>query len=118
VWIEAERAAVDQEGDPDQIQAGYASCFQTIMIELGCRAGEFGSGPAQAKGVTGGQRRISISNQAPARMSREFGERCPDASHSRRESKDVESLPKVATAIVVGSGLQRGQLPDAVGVPE
>ena len=68
--------------------------------------------------VTGGQGRISVTNQASARASGQFGERCPDASHCRRESEDVESLPEVITAFIAGGGLQRGQLPDAVRVAE
>ena len=69
MWIEAERAVVDQEGGPDQIQGGCASCRLTLMIELGCCAREIGRGPAQAMGVTGGQGRISVPNQAPTRAS-------------------------------------------------
>src|SRR6266403_5690703 len=88
------------------------------MIELGSRAREIGGGPAQAKGVTAGQRRICVPNQRPARAGRQFGERRPDPSHSRRMSEDLESLTQVVTVFIVGSRLQRGQLPDAVSVPE
>jgi hypothetical protein len=55
VWIEAERAGVDQQGGPDQIQAGRASRCLTNRIELGRRAREIGGGAAQAKVVIGDQ---------------------------------------------------------------
>src|SRR6267378_6447576 len=83
------------------------------MIELGSRAREIGGGPAQAKGVTAGQRRICGPNQRPARAGRQFGERRPDPSHSRRTSEDLDSLTQIITAFIVVGGLQRGQLPDA-----
>ena len=54
MWIEAERAGVDQQGGPDQIQAGRASRCLTNRIELGRRAREIGGGAAQA---IGGHRR-------------------------------------------------------------
>src|ERR1700716_2553077 len=88
------------------------------MIELSCRACEICGGSAQVKRVTGGQGRIPVPNQAPARASRQFGERCPDPSHSGRASEDVESLTEVVAAFIVGGGLQRGQLTDAVRVAE
>jgi hypothetical protein len=84
------------------------------MIELGCRDGEIGGGPAQAKGVAGGQGRISVRNQALTRAGRQFGERCPHPSRCGRTSKDVEGL----TTFIGFGGLQRGQLPDAVRVAE
>lgn len=108
MWIEAERADVDQEGGPDQIQAGRASCCLTIVIEPVCRAREIGGGPAQAKWVTGGQCRICAPNQAPASASGQFGEPCPDSSHSRRASEDVESLTEVVTTFIVAGRLQGG----------
>jgi len=116
VLIEAERAAVDQEGEPDQTQARRARCRLTIVIELSCCGREIGGGPAQANGVTAEQGRICVSNQTPARAGRQFGERRPHPSHSRRASEDVESLTQVVTAFIVVSRLQRGQLPDAVSV--
>jgi hypothetical protein len=64
---EAERPGVDQEGDPDQIQARRASCRLTILIELGFCDREIGGGPAQAKVVKAGQRRICVPDQAPVR---------------------------------------------------
>src|SRR5258708_40286909 len=88
------------------------------MIELAFRAREIGGGPAQAKGVTGCQGRICVPNQTPARAGRQFGERRPDPSHSRRTSEDLESLMQVVTVFIVGSRLQRGQLSDAISVPE
>ncbi len=91
MWTEAERASVDQEGGPDQIQAGRASCRLTIMIELGCRAREIGGGPAQAKGVTGGQGRISVPDQAPTRASGQFGER-------RSTRRAAAAHPKISRA--------------------
>jgi hypothetical protein len=116
VLIEAEGAAVDQEGDPDQIQARRARCRLTIMIELASRAREIGGGPAQAKGVTGCQGRICVPNQRPARAGGQFGQRRPHPSHSRRACEDVESLTEVVSSFIVVSRLQRGQLPDAVSV--
>src|SRR5712671_4932776 len=88
------------------------------MIELGSRAREIGGGPAQAKGVTACQRRICVPNQAPACVGGQFGERRPDPSHSRRASENLESLTEIVTAFILGSWLQRGQLPDAVSVAE
>src|ERR1700736_6336781 len=88
------------------------------MIELGSRARDIGGGPAQANGVTAEQGRICVPNQTPARAGGQFGERRPGPSHSGRASEDVESLTKVVTAFIVVSRLQRGQLPDAVGVAE
>src|SRR5258708_103836 len=88
------------------------------MIELSCRTREIAGRLAQAKGITGGQGRICVSNQAPARVGGQFGERRPDASHSGRASEDLESLTEVVTAFIAVGGLQRGQLADAVGVPE
>src|SRR6266478_3994172 len=88
------------------------------MIELGSRAREIGGGPAQAKGVAAGQGRICVPNQTPTRASGQLGERRPDPSHSGSESEDLEGLTEVVTTFIVVGGLQRGQLPDAVGVPE
>src|SRR6202049_2185046 len=116
--MEAKRAGVEQEGGPDQIQAGRASCCLTIRIELACRAREIGGGPAQAKGVTVGQGRICVRNQAPARAGGQFGERRPDPSRSGRASEDVESLTEVVTAFIGIGGLERGELADAVSVAE
>ena len=116
--IEAERAGVDQEGDPDQIQARRVSCRLTIVIELSCRGREIGGGPAQANGVTAEQGRICVPNQTPARAGGQFGERRPDPSRSGRASEDLESLTQIVTAFIVVDGLQRGQLPDAVSVAE
>ena len=90
--IEAERAGVDQKGGPDQIEAGRVSRRLTITIELGRRAGEIGGGSAQAKVVIRDQRRICAPNWMVARASGEFGERCPDPSHRRRASEDIQSL--------------------------
>src|SRR6267142_6387488 len=88
------------------------------MIELGSRAREIGGGAAQANGVTAEQGRICFPNQTPAHAGGQFGERRPGPSHSGRASEDVESLTQVVTAFIVVSRLQRGQLPDAVSVPE
>src|SRR5258708_22336381 len=88
------------------------------MIELGSRVREIGGGPAEANGVRAEQGRVCVSTQTPARAGGHFGERRPDPSHSGRASEDLESLTVVVTAFIVGSGLQRGQLPDAVGVAE
>src|ERR1700730_11599218 len=118
VLIEAKRAGVDHEGGPDQIQAGRASCCLTIMIELSCRAREIGGGPAQAKGITAGQGRICVRNQADARAGGQFGERRPDPSRSGRASEDLESLTEVVTAFIGIGGLERGELADAVRVAE
>jgi hypothetical protein len=43
------------------------------MIEPSCRAREIGGGSAQAKRVMGGEGRVSLPNQAPARASGQFG---------------------------------------------
>ena len=67
--VEAEGAELDQEGGPDQIQAGGASGCLTIMIELSRRAREIGGGAAQAKRVASGQGQVSALNQATARTS-------------------------------------------------
>jgi hypothetical protein len=88
------------------------------MIELGCRDCEIGGGPAQAKGVAGGQGRISVRNQAPTRAGRQFGERCPHPSRCGRTSEDVEGLTEIVTTFIGFGGLQRAQLPDAVRVAE
>src|SRR6267154_1968069 len=88
------------------------------MIEMGSRAREIGGGPTQAKGVTAGQGRICVPNQAPARAGGQFGERRSDPSHSGCASEDPESLTEIVTAFIVVSRLERGQLPDAVSVPE
>ena len=61
---------------------------------------------------------MCIPNQPPARAGGQFGEHGPDPSHSGRVSEDLESLTEVVTASIVGGGLQRGQLSDAVGVAE
>jgi hypothetical protein len=76
----------------DNVQRLQSEASFAALCGVGCRAREIGGGPAQAKGVTGGQGRISVPNQAPARASGQFGERCPDPSHSGRASEDVESL--------------------------
>jgi hypothetical protein len=103
VWSEAERAGVDQEGGPDQIQARRARCCLTIVIKLGRRAREIGGGPAQAKRGTDGQGRICVPNQVTARASGQFGERRPDPSHGGRASEDVEGLTEVVTTFIVGA---------------
>ena len=36
----------------------------------------------------------------------------------RQQSEDVKGLTKIVTTLIAISGLQCGQLPDAVGVPE
>ena len=53
--IGAERAGVDQEGGPDQIKAGRASCRLTIMIELGGGTRQIGGGAAETEGVADGK---------------------------------------------------------------
>ncbi len=118
MWIEAKGAGVEKEGGPDQIQAGRASDCLSTMIKLSCRAREIGGGAAQAGRVTGGQGRMCVPNQAPARASGQFGERRPDPSHRRRASEDVESLTEVITAFIAVGGRQSGELPDAVRVAE
>jgi hypothetical protein len=118
VLIEAERAGVDQEGGPDQIKACRTSCRLTIMIELGGGARQIGGGAAETEGVADGKGQISVPNQAPAGASGKFGERCPDPSHSRCASEEVESLTQVVTALILGGGLQCDKLSDAVSVAE
>ena len=88
------------------------------MIELIGRAREIGGGSAQAKRVIAGEGRVSLLGQAPARASGQFGERCPDPSHRRRASEDVEGLTEVVTAFIAVGGLESGQLPDPVRVAE
>ena len=41
-----------------------------------------------------------------------------DASCCGSETEDVKSLTKIVTTLIAIGWLQRGQLPDAVGVPE
>jgi hypothetical protein len=118
VWIELKWACADQESDPDQIQAGRACRRLTIMIELSRGAREIGGGSAQAGRIACSQGRICVSNQALVRAGGQFGERCPDASHSRRATEDVENLAELVTTFIAVGGLESGQLPDAVRVAE
>jgi hypothetical protein len=73
MWIEVRGEGVDQECDPDQIQARHARCGPAVMIELGCFVRENAGRPAKAKGIAGGQGRISVANQATARASGQLG---------------------------------------------
>ena len=52
------------------------------------------------------------------RSTGQFGERRLDPSCCGSETEDVKSLTKIVTTLIAIGGLQRGQLPDAVGVPE
>ena len=61
---------------------------------------------------------MCVPNQTPARAGGQFGERRPDLSHSGRASEYLENLTQIVTAFIVVGGLQRGQLPDTVGVAE
>ena len=95
--MEPERAGVDQEGGPDQIQARRASCRLTV-VELGCRAREIGGGPAQAKGGTAEQGRICVPNQTPARAAVNF--RLGIVTYNIAAAWDIPTILRVCRGVL------------------
>ena len=65
-----------------------------------------------------GWRRLETLPKSRVRSTGQLGKYCLDPSCRGSESEDVKGLTKIVTTFIAIGGLQCGQLPDAVGVPE